>query len=218
MKKYALPFLAMILVWNLTPTTNAGVDIGLSISDGEVKSFYLAIGDHYDVPEKQIMVVREHKIPDDQMPVIFFLARHAHVSPRTIIKLRIKGMTWMDITFHYGLGADIYYVPVENVSGPPYGKAYGHYKHKSKKQKRAIVLSDVDVINFVNLRFISEHYGYSPEKVIKMRQDGISFKAINRKVHEIKKGKARKQSKTLASAKNDKQDHKPKGRNKGRKK
>ena len=50
-------------------------------------------------------------------------------------------------------------------------------------------LGDDDVVNLVNLKFASEHYGYSPEKVIKMRSEGRNFVEIN---EEITRGKGQK--------------------------
>jgi hypothetical protein len=85
----------------------------------------------------------------------------------------------MDITLRFGLGPDIYYVPVQRVYGPPYGNAYGHYKHKKRKDWHTIRLADDEVVNLVNLRFISERYGHPPEEVMRMRSAGRSFAAIN---------------------------------------
>lgn len=179
--------------------SQAGVDVGLSIQDGELRSFYLAIGDYYRVPEQTLIVVRERHIPDDEVPVVFFIAQQARVSPDVIIKLRLSGKSWMDITFHYGLTAQIFYVPFAVAPGPPYGKAYGYYKNKPKNKWREIRLSDVDVVNFVNLKFVSGYYGYSPDEVVKMRGKGRSFVKINSEVKKSKgesKNKAQKQAST----------------------
>src|SRR4030042_32287 len=91
---------------------------------------------------------------------------------------------------NYYRGPEIFYVPVREtvVIGPPYGKAYGYYKKKPKKQWRTIDLSDADVVNLVNLRFVSDHYKYGPEKVMKLREGGKNFVAINDEVVKEKKG------------------------------
>ncbi len=85
----------------------------------------------------------------------------------------------MDITLHFGLAPDIYYIPVKSVSGPPYGRAYGHYKNKHRKDWHKIRLVDSEVVDLVNLRFMSEHYGRPPEEVMRMRSGGKSFVMIN---------------------------------------
>ena len=213
MRKMILTLCALLLValyW--TPTVSADVSVGVSITDDGVKSFHLAIGDYYHVPEKEIFVVRERHIPDNELPVVFFLAARAKVAPGVIIDLRLKNKSWMEITRHFGLGADVYYVPVKQVSGPPYGKAYGHFKNKNKKDWGTIRLADADIVNFVNLRFVSEHYGYSPDEVIKMRAGGKTFVNINT---ELKKNKAKKQKDAKSySQKNKKPQSKGKGKRK----
>jgi hypothetical protein len=169
-------------------------------------------------------VVRERHIPDEELPVVFFLARRARVAPDVIVTLRLGGKSWMEITHHYGLGADIFYVPVKNVSGPPYGKAYGYYKNKPRKEWKHIKLADDDVLNLVNLKFISSYYGYAPEDVIKMRSSGKSFRTINKDIkankgknsQKIEKGQKPKSSKSSKASKSP-EGKKASSNSKGRK-
>lgn len=205
----AAAFLLFALI--VSPALAHAIDFGfgLQVDDEGRKSFYLAVSSHYQVPEKEIVVVRERRVPDEEMPVVFFLASRLNVSPKTIIDLRLGGKSWMDITFQYGKTAEIFYVPVENVSGPPYGHAYGHFKKRSKNKWNEIRLSDDDIVNFVNLKFISDHYGWTPDEVVKMRQNGKDFVDINHEVKQKKSGK-----KTQAKADTDQRPGKGKGKNK----
>ncbi len=170
----------------------ADTNIGIRADESGIKEFYLSIGDHYKAPEKEVLIVKKRGIPDDDLPVVFFLSKRAGVSPGVIIDLHLGGKSWMDITFHYGFTAEIYYVEVKEVKGPPYGKAYGHFKNKPKKGWKTIKLVDTDIVNFVNLRFLSEHYGYSPDEIIRMRSEGASFAKINAKVKKAKAAKKEK--------------------------
>lgn len=185
---------AMLLLFVLISAGSSKADINaaLSITDGRVSSFYLAIGDHYRVPEKEIIFVKKKEIPDDDLAVVFYLSHRASVAPSVIIDLRLGGRTWMEITSHFSLTAEIFHVAIEKASGPPYGKAHGYFKNRNRKEWKSIRLSDSDIVNLVNLRFVSEHYGLSPDAVVKMREQGQSFIAINDKV---KKAKAQKQAK-----------------------
>jgi len=189
-------------------SSQAGVDAALSIEDGRISSFYLSVGEHYSVPEKEIIVVKKRQIPDDELAVVFYLSRRAAVSPTVIIDLRLGGMTWMEITTHYHLTAEIFYVTIEKASGPPYGKAHGYFKNRNRNDWKTIRLADVDIINLVNLKFISDHYGFSPDEVVKMREQGQSFIAIHDKVKQ-NKGK-----KTAKEDKEKKPDAKTKGKSK----
>jgi len=155
--------------------------------------------------------VKKRGMPDDDLPVVYFLARRAGVQPAVIIDLRLDGKSWMDISLHYGLTADVFYIDVKEDPGPPYGKAYGYFKNKPRKEWKNIRLSDSDIVNFVNLGFISSYYGYSPNEVIKMRSNGESFVKINGKVKQAK-GQGKAPASTKAAAKTEKQ--KAKGKNK----
>src|SRR3972149_3388027 len=203
----------ILTLFFIFPISNAEatVDLGISIGDEGVRGFYLAVGDYYRVPEREVIIVRERHMPDEEMPVVFFIARMAHVKPATIIDLRLGGKTWMNIVLHFGLSPEIFYVPVREgfVVGPPYGKAYGYYKKKPRKQWRTIVLGDDDVVNLVNLKFISEYYRYEPERVIKLRGGGKNFIVIN---HEVEKDKKAGKEKVREKGEVKKEKSKGKGK------
>jgi hypothetical protein len=170
------------------PASAQNLSTGISIADGELRSFYLAISDHYRVPEPRVVHYRQHyHVHDEELPVVFYLASCARVEPDVIIDLRFRQrMSWLNITYHFGLSPEIYYVPVQRVS-PPYGKAYGHYK-KHQHDYKKVVLVDADVVNLVNLRFISDYHRVAPETVMDMRGRGQKFVVINEEFHKGKGG------------------------------
>lgn len=185
-----LPALLAALMLSAATLAHADnrVDVGATIVDGNVRNFYLAIGEYFHVPEREVIVIRDRHVPDYDVPVVLYLAQRAHVEPAVIIDMRLRGRSWMDITLHFGLGPDIYYVPMREVQGPPYGNAYGYYKHKPKKRWREIRLDDDEVVNLVNLRFISERYQYAPDTVVRMRSGGKDFMRINEDIRKHKAG------------------------------
>jgi hypothetical protein len=188
----------------VAPNSQAGVQVGVSADDDGVKGFYLAIGEQYRVPEREVVVVRERNIPDDELPVVFFLARHANVEPGLIVNLRLGGESWMDIALQYHLSPEIFYVNFDRDPGPPYGKAWGYYKNHKHNEWKDIRLVDVDIVNIVNLKFVSERYGCTPVDVVKMRARGDNFVFIHK---QVKGHKAEKNNqKAVASSEHD-QDH-----------
>lgn len=215
MKKIIILFIALMFLVPAAPALAQNVSTGISISNGELQNFYLAIGDYYRVPESRVVYVKQHyRLPDEELPVVFFLASRAHVDPSVIIDLRVRQrMSWLNITFHYGLTPEIYYVPVERV-GPPYGNAYGHYK-KHKKDYKKVVLVDADVVNLVNLRFMSEYHGVAAEVVMDRRGKGERFVVINDDFHK-EKGKHRDDDKQDKKDKKDKKDKDDKGKSHGK--
>ena len=157
------------------------ISVGARIGD-----FHVAVSNYYHVPEREVVVIRERRIRDEELPVVLFIAQRARVAPASIVDLRLRGMSWWDISVRYGIRPDVYYVPVAVAPGPPYGRAYGHYK-KPRKQWDTIVLSDDDVVNLVHVRFLSDYYGVPPERVIEVRGQHRDFVAVN---YEVSKGRS----------------------------
>ncbi len=184
----------------------AQVNLGLSISDGRLRDFYLAVGDYYHVAPQAVVEIRDHdRIPDEDLPVVYFMATNAHVTPAAIVKLRMGRMSWFDIAFHYHLSPEIFFVPVavEHV-GPPYGNAYGYYrKHGRGGDWRDARLSDREVVDLVNLRFMSDYYRMPPEQVMRLRGQHGQFVVVN---EEIRKEKGKDKVKP------GKPDREPKGK------
>ena len=194
-------------------------NLGVSIGNEGLRGFHVSVGEYYRVPETEVVVVRKRGIPDEELPVVFYLATRARVAPGAILDLRLRGLSWMDITLRYGLSPAIFYVPVKAAKvGPPYGKAYGYYKKHPKNEWKKVVLHDDDVVNLVNLKFMSEYHGYAPEKVMQMRSEGKNFSAINDHIKEEKHGKHVK-NKDFGSDRDDEDNGrgKVKGKGKGKK-
>lgn len=169
----------------------AEVDLRISIDDDGIKGFYLAIGEHFKVDARRVTAIKKADMPDEEMPVVFFLAKRCYVSPSIIIRHRQGGLSWMDICLKYGLTAEIFWVDLKHTPGPPYGKAWGHFKKKKRDKWGSIRFTDIEIVNFVNLKFVSEYYGYPPDEVVKMRGKGTSFAKIHGKVKKAKGSKAK---------------------------
>jgi hypothetical protein len=72
---------------------------------------------------------------------------------------------------------------------PPYGHAYGYYHNHPRGGWTRNDLRDRDIVNQVNLKFISEHQRYAPEKIMRYRSGGRSFTTIDRDIRNEKHGK-----------------------------
>ena len=215
--KFAKVLAAALLLTVMTAGTRSAADIsfGLSADQDGLRSFYLSVGEHYKAPATEIMVVRKHNIRDDEMPVVFFISRHGDVDAGLVVKLRSEGKSWFEISAHFGLSPEVFYVPFERDPGPPYGKAWGHYKNKKRKDWNKIHLSDGDVVNFVNIKFMSERYGYTPDEIVKMRDKKQGFVNLNAKVKKHKHDKQRK-AKLQANSKKPNKTAPAKNKSKGK--
>jgi hypothetical protein len=158
---------------------DAGMDVNIAGGDQGIREFYLAASEYYRIPESEIVIIRERNISDEEIPVVLFIARKARVPYAGVLDLRESGMSWIEITRHYRLNSEIYYVPAKETAGPVYGKAYGYYMKHPRQEWGGARLDDADIVNLVNLKFISNRYGYAPERIMKMRSAGRNFIVIH---------------------------------------
>lgn len=99
-------------------------------------------------------------IDPDELPLIYLLAREAHVSPQLIIALRERGWSWIDITYHLGVDPYLY------VARLPYST--GYWRRYSAWELR--YLSDRHIIDYVNLIFWADYHRRPIRQVIIIRQ------------------------------------------------
>jgi hypothetical protein len=159
-------------------SSQAQVQVGVGVNlGGGGDSFHLAIGNYYHAPPAQVTIVAQRHIPDEESPVVFFVAGQAHVPPGVIIDLRAGGMPWVEILHRYHLSPRIFYVPVHvSVWNTPYSNFYAYYNERGHHRIR---LLDADIINMVNLRFASDYYHRTPEEVIRLRAGGHNYAYIH---------------------------------------
>ncbi len=170
-----------VLICLFTSANALDFDVGVSGGDRGVDGFYFSIGNYYNVPQREIVVV-EHSISREDVNVAYFLARRAHRDVSFITDLRLSGRSWWDISLRLGLDPHaIYVVDTYNSYGPPYGKAYG-YDKKNRKHR----LDDRQIAELVDVRFLSEYHGISPDEVIVRKRKGDDFYHNNNKYREKK--------------------------------
>lgn len=187
----------------------ADVSMGISADEDGLKSFHLALSEHFQVDYNTIDKTRKEIKNDEELAVVYFIAERARIHPRVVISLRRQGKSWQQITTELGFTAGIFYVEMENPS-PPYGKALGHFKHQKKNQWHKVHLTDTEIINLVNLQFVSQYNGMKPDNVAKLRSTGNTFMAINQHIKNEKKAKS------VAQSDNGNGQDKGKGKNKSK--
>ena len=183
-RAYLAAAAAAVLAFGLggTAAPAGQVSAGVSVGPGGITSFHAAVGAHYRVsPQVVVDYKSRYKLPDDDLPVVFFIAARAQVGPGAVIDLRLGGRSWFEIAVRFGLSPDIFFVPVGSAKiGPPYGNAYGYYRNRGRAGDwRDFRPNDREVVDLVNLRFMSEYHGHAPEEIIAMRSGGKSFAAIH---------------------------------------
>ena len=69
----SLLFGGLLMVCVSAASIEADINVGLSLDQDGLKGFYLAIGEHYQSPQKKIVVVRG-QVTDEELPVAFIIA------------------------------------------------------------------------------------------------------------------------------------------------
>lgn len=94
-----------------------------------VDGYYASLAESYDVPYDDICLMHEDGVADDDMPLLLYIYTHSHYSLRHIYSLRLRGATWENLSNWCG-------VPLyTDRDGPPYGNAYGYYRHGPGKYR-----------------------------------------------------------------------------------
>jgi hypothetical protein len=158
----------------VTQQSSAQVNVGVSV--GDRNGFYLEMGNYYKVPQRDVMIIHDARIDDDELPVVFFFADAAGVAPMVIADMRRDGWAWRDIAFHFRINPGLFFVPA-------YGVPRGFGRYHSYRDWKRMDMRDDDFIRFANVKFISEHYNWNPHEVMRMRAEKRNFFSIHNDIH-----------------------------------
>lgn len=189
---YVVAFFALIFIINRLNAQESKGSSDVGANNTPQQNYFLAAGDYFGVDPDKETAVKEKGIPDEEVPVALFIVDNSRVTTTTarlddVVALRLSGKKWIDITWDYGLTTDIYYFPVNgDVQVAPFGKAYKKFFSTPRVKWRHMAIDDDDIMNLVNLRFLSRYYEMTPEEIISMREKENKYVVIN---NEIRMGK-----------------------------
>jgi hypothetical protein len=166
-------FVGLALVIS-TPASHAGADIsfGMHAPIGDDGSLFFSISSRYFDREPQVVNDWGRRFPNpDDLTVFFHICHESRLNPEVVYRYRRMGLSWYDVGIRAGLPTQIWYIPVELDSGPPYGKAHG-YRRNHEHDGRHAKLNDREVRDLVSVRMAHEYYGVSPEVARNWRRDG----------------------------------------------
>ncbi len=93
-----------------------------------------------------------------ELPVALFLAAESGRPLYNIVRKRANGHSWEAIFAKLGVSMDVLFRGVHKDPGPPYGKAWGHWK----KRSGPLHLSDSDIGVWVEIQIGHRIAGVSP--------------------------------------------------------
>lgn len=188
---------AVISIWVVAmtvPFAEAGVDVsfGASVPLGDDGNLFFSISSRYF--ERDVRVVEDYGrryFPDpDDLAVALHLSRHCRRGVEFFAGLRREGLGWFEISRRCDVPVDVWFVPVARDPGPPYGRAYGHWKKHRRDPSSRVVLTDADIRHLVAVRMASEYYGVPVETAMQWRREGRDVRSVMvgeyRKRHDAK--------------------------------
>ena len=143
--------------------------------------FYVAIGDYYDVPYEEVYDISETGLNDEDLAVAYHVADRAKVEVSKVAANRIVGGSWSSIASSYGLNATSFYMVVasNNIKSKTFKPLFEKFSSVAQSNWKNIELTDADIVNLVNLKFVGSHHDYTVFDIMAMRDYGKSFVKIN---------------------------------------
>ena len=182
-------FLALAVV----APASAGVDVdfGVAAKIDDRTDLYFSISSRYFGRDQDTVTTWGARYHDpDDLAVVLFISKHSGKSLDELYALRQqRGLTWWEISVRYGVTPEIWFVPVQRDPGPPYGKAYGHWKNHKHDREANVVLTDADLRNLIAVRMVHEYYGVPVDVAMEWRSGGRDLRALMTDEYEKRHGK-----------------------------
>ena len=176
MKTRSFRIIALALVLAFLPAagiTTAGTSVDFLFSMNHVSNdnqyfLNLAVSDYgYSRHVIEPCVPRLRYVEAD-LPVVMFLADYSGRPPVYIADMRERGYGWATIFTRLDVPPDVLFVGLRRDPGPPYGKAWGHWK----KHRRDVRLSDSDISGLVQVQMGSRFSRLSQRELAQARGRG----------------------------------------------
>jgi hypothetical protein len=159
---------AGLALGSIAEPAEAQVRAGVVVDRDGLASFHVEVGRTYGTPVREIERYHSPRLHRDEIPVVYFLAREARVSPRRVIDLRERGWSWIRITRYLRVDPRVFVAHLPRHGGPPYGNAHGYWRQVERKQLNR--LSDRQIVDYVNLAFWADYHRQPVERIIVVRE------------------------------------------------
>ena len=137
--------------------------------------YYRTLGEYFKLPDSVVSAIHERRVPDEDLTVVLFMSKQTGLQPDAVADLRLLRKSWAELTAHFGLTPEVYFMPLDSQPAAPFTKAWTLFRTTPKTQWKKIVLDDNDITNLVNLRFIATYYKVPATEVVRLRAQGRSY-------------------------------------------
>jgi hypothetical protein len=160
----------------------AGVDVnfGANVHAGDDASLFVSISAQYfDRESRDVEDWQRRCYPNpDDLAVALFLSSNGDRDPDYMFGLRKQGLGWFEISTRCNVPVGAFFLSLGRDPGPPYGKAYGHWRKYRRDKRHVMKLSDDDIRHLVGARLIHEYYDVPLETAMKSRAAGRDVRSV----------------------------------------
>ncbi|HJQ98518.1 MAG TPA: hypothetical protein VJ826_09395 [Candidatus Polarisedimenticolaceae bacterium] len=188
MRKILFAALALALITE----AKAGMDVafGARVPIGDDGSLFVNISSRYFERDPSVIQSwgRRFESPDD-LAVFFWITETSRKNADFVFALRRQGLPWFEVATRCGVPVDAWYVKVPVDPGPPYGKAYGHWRKHQRDPEYRVKLTDRQTRDLVAVRFCHEYYRVPVETAMDWRRNGEDVRMITTRQYKERHGK-----------------------------
>lgn len=168
---------------------------GFSGDDFE-KDYYEAMAAYFATPADTIAMLMKMDIEKEDLPVVLHIAQASKTGPSVIAQSREQGETWMAIIKEHSLSPAIFYFLVmAKIESKTFAPIFAKFKALPQNHWNNLVLTDGEIRDLVNLKFIYSYHDFSVFDVMKLRDSGKSYPATNNRVKIQKAAMIKEQKK-----------------------
>jgi len=143
------------------------------------QAYFRAVARYFQIPEGELVILRNWEVPADEIPVLLFVARRAGVSSEALVALRESGRSWTELSDRYRIGARALHVPIHDASATGrLAPLYVTFQETPVERWDGIALSSEDIVALVNVRVLAQSLGLPPDEIMRRTATATSFVEI----------------------------------------
>jgi hypothetical protein len=170
---------ALVLVGLWAPAlAGADVDFGLRVRfDDDVDVFLSVAARCYGQDRTTVQAAATRFRLAEDVALALLISSESRRPLEDIVDLRARGLSWWDISVRYRVPADVYFADLPPQPGPPFGRAWGHWK-KHRNAARRMQVSDEELRDLVAVQLVHRYYDLSIEQAMSLRSHDVPLEAI----------------------------------------
>jgi hypothetical protein len=169
---------------------STGTAIAYPRHAGDDASLFVSISANYfSLEERDIEDWQSRCYPNpDDLAVALFLSSNSDQSPDDFFELRKQGLGWFEIANRCHVPVGVFFLSPARDPGPPYGKAYSHWRRYRRDHRHVMALSDDDIRHLVGASLIHEYYGVPLETAMKWRAGARDVRLVMVREYRVRHG------------------------------